>query len=113
MNAVFSLMSWINETRLFVWHELCKWKCGLNESASNSKQKWNLDECQCECNELLICNESNVMSVIITKLIDCWVSDSPLSTTTLTSLMLLLNLLPKSILRRLQVPSTKSIRKYN
>ena len=47
----------------------------MNESANNSKQKWNLDECQCECNELLISNESNIMSVmnhIIDRLLGVW-----------------------------------------
>ena len=33
-------------------HELYEWKCGLNESACNSKQNWNHVECQCECKEL-------------------------------------------------------------
>ena len=27
----------------------------MNESICNSKQKWNCDECQCECKELADC----------------------------------------------------------
>ena len=46
---VFNLMSKINETRSLVQHESFKCKCGLNESVCNSRQKWNLDECCCEC----------------------------------------------------------------
>ena len=29
----------VNETRFLIQHELCKCKCGLNESVCNSKQK--------------------------------------------------------------------------
>ena len=35
---VFNLMLSVNETRFLVWHELCEYKCGLNESVCNSKQ---------------------------------------------------------------------------
>ena len=38
-------MSLVKETRFWVQHE----SCGLNESACNSKRKWNLDECRSEC----------------------------------------------------------------
>ena len=31
---------------------LCKCKCELNEIVCNSKQKWNYNECRCECKEL-------------------------------------------------------------
>ena len=34
----FDLMSWGNETRFLVPHELWKCKCGLNESVCNSNQ---------------------------------------------------------------------------
>ena len=40
---------WVNEARLLVQHESCEWICGLNESVCNSKQKWNNDECWCDC----------------------------------------------------------------
>ena len=36
---VCNLTSGVNETRFLVQHELCDWKCGLNESVCNSKQK--------------------------------------------------------------------------
>ena len=32
---VFSLILWVNETRVLVQHESCECKCGLNESACN------------------------------------------------------------------------------
>ena len=31
---------------------LNRYKCGLNESRCNSNQKWNYNECPCECKEL-------------------------------------------------------------
>ena len=46
------LISGVNETRYLVQHELCYCKYGLNETAWNSLQKWNHDECRCECKEL-------------------------------------------------------------
>ena len=50
---IFSLLSRLNETRLLVRHESCEWKFEFNKSAcSNLKQKWNHDECWCECKEL-------------------------------------------------------------
>ena len=48
---VYNLMLGADETRYLV-HESCQCKCGLNESVCNSKQKWDHDECRCECNEL-------------------------------------------------------------
>ena len=48
---VFNLISQVNETRFLVHQESCDCKFGLNEIAYNSKQKWNLDKCWCECKE--------------------------------------------------------------
>ena len=45
-------MPGVNETKFLVQHESCERKCGLNESGCNSKQKWNHNECRCECKEL-------------------------------------------------------------
>ena len=45
-------MSWVYETRFLVQYESCGCKYGLNESVCNSKQKWNHNECRCECKEL-------------------------------------------------------------
>ena len=53
MNAkVFNLMLGVNETRFLVLHESYESKCRLNENVWITKQKWNHDECQCECKEL-------------------------------------------------------------
>ena len=53
MNAkVFKLMSGIIETRFLVQNESSECKCRLNESLCNSKQKWNHNECRCECKKL-------------------------------------------------------------
>ena len=42
------------------WHEICKFKCRLDASVCNNKQRWNEDKCRCECKELIdkgICNK--------------------------------------------------------
>ena len=38
---VFNLMSRTNETRHIEWHETCKYKCRLDASVCNNKQRWN------------------------------------------------------------------------
>ena len=48
----FNLMSKVNETRSIVRYESCECTCGLNESVCNSKQRFNHDECWCNCKEL-------------------------------------------------------------
>ena len=49
---VFNIMSRTNETRHIEWHETCKYKCKLDASVCNNKQRWNDDKCRCECKEL-------------------------------------------------------------
>ena len=50
---VFNLMSRSNEARLIEWHETCKWKCRLDTSICNDKQRWNNEKCRCKCKELI------------------------------------------------------------
>ena len=50
---VFNLISLSNETRHIKWHEGCKCICRLDEIICNSKQRWNEDQCRCECKELI------------------------------------------------------------
>ena len=50
---VFNLMSRTNETRSIKSHETCKYICRLNKTICNNKQKWNKDQCRCECKELI------------------------------------------------------------
>ena len=50
---IFNLISRTNETRYIRWHETCKYKCKLNASVCNNKQRWNRDKCRCECKELI------------------------------------------------------------
>ena len=45
-------MSRVTETKILVQEQSQEWKCRLYESVCNSKQKWNHDDCQCECKEL-------------------------------------------------------------
>ena len=51
-NIKVNLMSRTNETRHIEWYETCKYKCRLNTSVCNNKQRWN-KECRYECNELI------------------------------------------------------------
>ena len=50
---VFNLMSKTSETRHIKWYETCKYKCRLDASVCNNKQRWNEDKCRCECKELI------------------------------------------------------------
>ena len=56
-------MSRTNETRHIEWHETCKWKCRLNASLFNNKQRWNGDKFSCECKELIyegVCDKESI-----------------------------------------------------
>ena len=37
-------MSRTNETRHIEWYETCKYKCRLDASVCNNKQRWNKDD---------------------------------------------------------------------
>ena len=50
---VFNLMFRTNEARHTKWHETYKYKCRLEASVFNNKQRWNDDKCQWECKELI------------------------------------------------------------
>ena len=50
-NKVFKLMSSRNQTRRIKWHETYKFKCGLDSSYCNNKQRWNEGKCRFECRE--------------------------------------------------------------
>ena len=50
---LFNLMSRTNETRHIKWHKTCKYRCRLDTSICNNKQRWNNDKCRCECKELI------------------------------------------------------------
>ena len=51
----------LNETLNVLWHASCKYVCRLNSSVCNSKQIWNSDTCNCDCNEdfagIMTCNK--------------------------------------------------------
>ena len=46
-------MSRTNKTRHVKWHETFKYKCRLDASVCNSKQRWDDNKCRCECKELI------------------------------------------------------------
>ena len=50
---VFNLMSRTNETKSIKLHETCKCICRLNKIICNNNQRWNKDQCRCECKELI------------------------------------------------------------
>ena len=41
------------KTRHIELHETGKYKCRLDESVCNNKQRWNDDKCRRECKELI------------------------------------------------------------
>ena len=48
---VYNFFIRLNETHNVLWHKSCKCVCRLNSSVCNSKQIWNSDTCNCDCNE--------------------------------------------------------------
>ena len=48
---VLNIVSQLSKTRFLVQYELCEGRCGFNESAYISKQKWNYEEVRCEYKE--------------------------------------------------------------
>ena len=50
---VFNLLSRTNETKSIKLHETCKCIRRLNKIICNNKQRWNKDQCRCECKELI------------------------------------------------------------
>ena len=50
---VFNLISRTNKTKYIEWYKTCKWSCRLDASVCNNKQRWNENNCRCECKELI------------------------------------------------------------
>ena len=50
---VFNLMSRTNETKYIEWYETCIYKCRLDASVCNNKQRQSNDKYRCECKELI------------------------------------------------------------
>ena len=46
------------------FYESCKCDCLLNETICNSKQKWNKDECTCECLKIEECHNNSFWNVV-------------------------------------------------
>ena len=52
-----------NETRYIEWHEPFKYKCRLDASLCNNKQRWNGNKWRCECKELIdkgVCDKESI-----------------------------------------------------
>ena len=62
---VFNLMSRTNETRSIKSHETCKSICRLNKIICNNKQRWNKDQCRCECKKIIdegVCDKGHIFN---------------------------------------------------
>ena len=44
---VLSMMPRTNETRYISWHKTCAFKCGIDSSVCNDRQRWNNYICKC------------------------------------------------------------------
>ena len=62
---VFNLMSRCNETKHIKWHETCKCKCRFDTSVCNNKQRWNNDNCRCECKELIDNGSCDLFGILV------------------------------------------------
>ena len=61
-------MSKTNETRHIKWHETIKCKCRLDGSVCSNKQRWNEDQCRCECKQLIVkglCGKGFIWNLVI------------------------------------------------
>ena len=61
-------MSKTNERRHIKWHETCKYKCRLDVSLCNNKQRWNDDKCRCEYRELndkSACDKRDLFGILV------------------------------------------------
>ena len=61
-------MSKTNERRHIKWHETYKYKCRLDVSLCNNKQRWNDDKCRCEYRELndkSACDKRDLFGILV------------------------------------------------
>ena len=50
---VYNLISRSNETRHIKQHKNCNCNCRFGTNLCNNRQRWNEDNCRCECEELI------------------------------------------------------------
>ena len=73
---VINSMLGVNETKFLIQHESFECKCRLNESACNSKQKWNHDKCWCDCKELddwSYCKKLFIYGILARVIANMWI----------------------------------------
>ena len=46
---VFNVIKGTNESKTLAKHISCECRCEFDDRKCNSRQKWNNDKCQCEC----------------------------------------------------------------
>ena len=62
------MMKEINESETLEKHISSKCRCNFGDRKCNSKQKWNIDKCQCKCKKPIkhrACKEDHVTRVNI------------------------------------------------
>ena len=57
---VFSMITWINESKTLAKHISCECKCKFDGRNFNSDQWWNNGKCLCECKKRHLCEKDNV-----------------------------------------------------
>ena len=69
LNAkVFNLISRTNKTRSIKSHETCKCIFRLNKIICNNRQRWNKDQCRCDCKKLIdkgVCDKGYIFNPVI------------------------------------------------
>ena len=50
---VFNMIKGINESKILAEHISCEFRCEFDGRKCNSRQKWNNDNCHCECKKLI------------------------------------------------------------
>ena len=50
---VFNMIKGINESKILAEHISCEFSCEFDGRKCNSRQKWNNDNCYCECKKLI------------------------------------------------------------
>ena len=53
LHFILTVLNKCSDTCNIESHEICKFKCRLDASVCNNKQRWNKDKCRCECKELI------------------------------------------------------------
>ena len=62
--TVFNMLTNKNEAITIVKHVSCDCECKFNSQACNSDQKWNNDNCQCECKRYCMSPKKKIVGIL-------------------------------------------------